>query len=398
MAVNKDTKAILQLVYPIIEKAMDKNYIQWKRNMGEFIQNRNQDLFDIAPCERIYYSDTDRQKLFSAIDVDPKQIKDGISHTYYSAIHPFKPQQAKDPTTIVCLCIIRYFLLKKNIKDLELSMIYLSFSGKFYPSIHYAFFRLVTPGKYRHIMEYVVNQKLTNKYELKASGTIIASIKNLNKSWIAGYNKEINEFDDEDVCYMIEQLHTRMKSFMKNIASAYYEAYKNKEYITYDKDSLPEEGDAATFHLSGNDSFRLQQYVEKTMERINTTQVDVAICKQASDANVKTEEVRGIMETIIHNKENIKKIKELITAMIGAFMQESTVKDVNSMAFFNYSMKQRSNIVNKLLLRNREIIEGFLEDNSVQYRKRKHRNPTRLSYFKALQFYFTMIIIKANSR
>ena len=393
---NKDTKAILELVYPIIEKAMDVNYHAWKKNLAEFMQIRNKDLFDIAPCERIFYGERDREALYNAIKVDPKSVRNGIEHTYYHFIHPFKPSQAKDHVTITCMCIIRYFLKKKNIKDLELAMVYLAFSGKFYPSIHYAFFKVVTPGKYRYIMEYVVNQKMTNKYELKVAGNILGVIRTLTKSWLQGYGNEINDFTDEDICYMIEQLHTRMKSFMKNVASLYYEAYKNKEFISYDKDSLPEEGDSALFHLSGNDSFRLQQYVERTMERINTTQVDIQLCKQASDANVKTEEIRGIMEAIIHNKDNIKKIKELITVMIAAFMEESTNKEVNSIAFYNYSLKQRSNIANKLLLRNREIIEEFLEDNSIQYRKRKHRNPTRLSYFKALQFYFTLIIIKAN--
>ena len=51
-------------------------------------------------------------------------------------------------------------------------MIYLSFSGKFYPSIHYGLFPKFPPSEYRHIMEYVVNNKLNNKYDLKREGSV----------------------------------------------------------------------------------------------------------------------------------------------------------------------------------------------------------------------------------
>ena len=393
---NFGTEAVLKEIYPIIEKIMKERYIQWKKCMSDFIQSRSEDLFDIAPCERIYYTDRDRDLLYSSLNINPQTIREGLKHTYYWNKHPFKPQQAKDEISIICLCIVRYFSLQKNEKDLDLAMIYQSFSGKYYPSIHYGFFKTVAPSKYRHVMEYVVNHKLTQKYELKAAGSVIGAVKSLNKTWEVTYRDMIKSFDDEDVTYLIQQLHTRLKSFMKNIASLYYEAYKDKEYITYDKDSLPGEGDSGMYHLTSNDSFKLQQYVERTMEKINTSQVDYAICKQVSDNNVKTEEVKNILEAILNERDNLKKVKEMITLMIASFMEESEIKEVNSIYFLNHCIKQRSNIQNSELLRIKEIEEELLEDNSVAYRKRKHRNPTRLSYHKCIAYYFALIIIKAN--
>ena len=116
----------------------------------------------------------------------------------------------------------------------------------------------------------------------------------------------LKDFDDEEVVYVIEQLYNRIKSFMKNIATLYYEAYKKREYIAYEKDQIPEEGSGdSAFNLATNDSFRLQQYVEKTMERINTSQVDYKTCSMCADANVKTEEVRSIFESILNNGNNV---------------------------------------------------------------------------------------------
>lgn len=391
-----DTSAIVDIIYPIIEKAMNARYNYWKKVMSSFIEKRTASLFDIAPCDRIYYTDYDREELLSALNITMSDITAGIRETYYSSISSFKPSQAKDETTIICLCIIRYFFLKNDQKNLELSMIYLSFSGKFYPSIHYGFFKQVSPSKYRYIMEYVVNTKLTNKYDLKVHGNIIGTVKSISNVWITTYKMQIKHFDDEDICYIIEQLHNRIKSFMKNIASLYYEAYENKEYVTYDKDSLPEEGDSALYHLTTNDSFKLQMYVENTMTSINTTQVDYAICKSCADNNVKVEEVKNIIESVLNHRKNLILIREYLTLMIASFLEESEVKEINSARFLSYAIKPKPNTKNPAILRSKDIMDSLLDDNSVRFRKRKHRTATRLSYYAAFSTYFAIVAIRAN--
>ena len=72
------------------------------------------------------------------------------------------------------------------------------------------------------------------------SKDIIANI------WQESYTGMFKSFDDEDVCYIIQQIHNRMKSFMKNIARLYYDAYDNKEFISYQRDNIPGEGFGST--------------------------------------------------------------------------------------------------------------------------------------------------------
>lgn len=381
----------------MVETGLKKNYNKWKHCMANFMQKRSAMLFDTMPCDRIYYYDDDANELLSAINVSKADVEMALHDTYYWNIEPFKPSSAKDPVTIVILCIVRYFLKIKNEKDLSLALVYQAFSGKYYPSIHYGFFKKVTPAKYRHIMEYVVNYKLSHKFELKSAGSVIGAIKTTNETWLKTYNKMIIQFEDEDITYIIQQLHNRIKSFMKNVATVYYETYKTREYISYDKDSLPEEeGSNASFHLANNDSFKLQQYVENAMQRINTSQVDYAICKMASDSNVSTEEVRGIFEAILNNKKNIPLIKEYITNMIAVFLSQSEVKDVATVTFYRASITPKPNTKDPLVLRMKEILETLLDDNSVAYRKRKHRAPTKASYHRAFAIYFAIIIVNAN--
>ena len=396
MGKRYNTDAIIKEIYPLVEYGMKNNYIKWKHVISEFIQFRTESLFDIAPCDRIYYTDKDREKLFAALQLTPKDIKVALTHTYYHSIDKFRPLCAKDYVTIVCLCIVRYFILNKQEKDIELAMIYLSFSGKLYPSIHFEFFRVTAPSKYRHIMEYVVNYKLNQKFDLKSTGSVIGAIKNVNATWVESYrNRELVSFEDEDITYILQQLRNRIKSFIKNIASLYYEAYKSKEYITYDKDALPEE-EGGMYHLTTNDSFKLQKFVEMTMEKINTSQVNYAFCKQAADANVKADEVKNIMEAILTERENISKVKEFITLNIAYFLSNSEVKEVNSIYFLQSMIRRKPNSKDPSLIRIGELEQELLDDSSVGYRKRKHREPTKQSYHKALSMYFALVIIKAN--
>ena len=397
---NFNTSAILKEIYPMVETAMKTNFTKWKMCMSSFIQVRSKLLFDIAPCDRILYRDDDREAFFHAVGISSNQVLEKLKDAYFFDIPKYNPKYAKDPATVLMICIIRYFLLKNDQKNMELACIYLCFSGNYYPSIHYTFFKVFTPSKYRYVMEYVINHKLNDRFIIKITVSVIGSIREMSKIWVNTYQKEFKTvFDDEDVSYLMEQLHHRIKSFMKNIASIYYEAYKNKEYILYEKDSLPEEGDTSSvYHLSNNDSFRLQKYVENTMQKINTTQVDYKTCKMSSNNLVSTEEIKGIIEKILNDRENISKVKELVTCMIAGFFYTDESKDITSPAFLAFCIKSKPNVVNPILVRFKELDDEILNDTSLDYRKRKSRLATKMAYYKALNMYLAITIVNSNNR
>ena len=82
--------------------------------------------------------------------------------------------------------------------------------------------------------------------------------------------------------------------------------------------------------------------------------------------------------------------------MIASYMVQATNKDVASIAFFKFSTQVKPNTKDETLIRIKDIIEEMLSDNSLQYRKRKHRVATKLSYQKAFLKYFAFMIINAN--
>lgn len=387
----KVTTVAVDEIYPLVEESLSKNTPKYKRNIQTFFEARSKDLYDTAPYTRMLFGDKERDDFFRSMDISKKDIRECLSHTYYWKMN-FSPAAAKDEMTMTMMMVIRYYLLKNDPLNMELSAIYLAFSGKFYPSIHYNSFPKVQPSEYRHIMEYVVNNMLTMKFDLKREGSVFGAVKSICKTWLNTYKDILKNPDDEEVAELIKQLHGRIKSFIINIAKLYYEAYENKLYITFDSDSAEEE----TFRIADNDSLKAERYVENAMNFINNNNVDYYLCKLASDQNVKISEVKSIIESIQDDKQSIAEIKELFRLIISDYMQNSKSKNVASIELISYTIKAKPNSKNKGILREKEIIEGWLDEKSAQYRKRKSRTQTKTSYYTSILTYYTLVINKSN--
>lgn len=387
----KVTKVAVDKIYPIVEKSLQKNTPAYKRNVQEFIKDRSKDLYDIVPVRRIPFGSEDIDSFFKSMKIDKNEITQCLSETYYWNMN-FNPRAAKDEFTMTMMMVIRYFLLKNKQTDAEISTIYLAFSGKFYPSIHSQKFK-IPPEKYRHIMEYVLNNVLTQKYDLKREGSVFGAVRSICRTWLRTYTPKFKNPDDEDVADMIQQLHGRIKSFLGNIAAAYYDTYEKRDsYFAYASDS----NDQDSFRIADNDSLLAERCVENAMNWITTKQVDYKLCKWASDKNVKVDEIKSIIESIQEDSDNLLLIREMMQLIIADYFSISKTKDVTSYEFINKSIVAKPNSKNKYVIRQKEIIEYFLDENSPAYRKRKSRPDTKSSYYKSILTYYVLVINESN--
>lgn len=388
----QNKEVILKELYPKVNNIMDKNTNKFRQMVGTFLERRSKEIYDIAPCDRIVYGLQDIEDLYKAVPVNKSIITNAISKTYYYEIPKFNPRAAKNEETVLILNIVRYFHKKKMQKELELSSIYLAFSGSFYPSIHFGFFQVVQPSEYRHIMEFVVNHRLNQQFDLKREGSLFSAIRSKCLTWLDTYSDRFDSFDDEDIVYLIQQLHDRIKAFLKNIASEYYDAFESKNYLTFDSDNLSEDN----YHLADSDSLKIERAVENTMTHLNSNSIDYKIIQMAADSNVKPTEVKDIMETILNNPDYLPLVKELVRLLITNYFSTVEKKDLNDIRFLSYSLQSKPNTKNVGELRVKEIVETFLDENSPAYRKRKSRLSTKNSYNRSILSYFTLTIYNAN--
>lgn len=389
---NPDTKAIKTKLWPKVKQAMDKPATKsaYKRVINDFISARSQDLYDALPCNRILCSEKEMDRIFDVLKISKKEVADIINETYYGPIDNFNPLAAKHEFTVTQLLIIKYFIEEKQKKDIELSTIYLSFSGKFYPSIHYRSYPNVPPV--RNVMEYVVNNRLSNKFDLVTQGSVIGAIKSVGNTWISTYEDRIKNIEDEDVVYLIQQLHSRIGSFMKNIATEYYAVYDDKDsFIVYSSDSYEQDD----YRIADSDILRISRMTEKTVNQINSMGVNYQICKMCSDSNITPNECKAVMESIINHRENIPEIKELVSLLISLYFAAGGT-DVSDIKFITHTIAPKPNAKQKEILRSKEIIENWLCESGTAYIRRRSRISTKNSYERAVRLYFALIIHNCN--
>ena len=343
------------------------------------------------PSQQIYFSQTDVDDFFKSTGIDIGIIKQAIQGTYYYDIANFNPRYAKDECTVAMLCIIRYFGLKNMKKELELAMINMAFSGKYYPSIWYGSFPVSAPNE--HIMEYIVTNVLTNKFDIVREKNVIGAVRSITSTWYSSYTQRYKEFHDDDCVYLIQQLHNRLRSFMSNIAEVYYDYNANKDlYITYDSDDVSDDN----YRLVDSDSFKMTRAVENTMTFINSHGIDYKICKMSSNDLIKMDELKSIIENILANNKNIPLIKEYITLLIVCYFQQSKTKDVRDLDFVSFSIKTKPNTKDKYVLRQKELINQILLNNSEHFARRRNRLATESAYYRAINAYFALTIQQAN--
>lgn len=389
----KVTRVAVNKIYPVVEASLSKsaNVTAYKKNIENFIKARSTDLYDTVPMRRIPFLQDDIDDFFRSVKIDKNQITDFLSQTYYWNMN-FNPRAAKDEFTMTMMMVIRFFILKNRSKDAEISVIYLAFSGKFYPSIHSQKWK-IAPEQYRYVMEYVLNNVLTMKYDLKREGSVFSAVRSICMTWLNTYRSKFRNPDDEDVADMIQQLHGRIKSFLGNIASAYYDAYAKKDvWFTYSSDS----NDQETYRVADSDSLLAERCVENAMNMITSRQVNYRLCRYASDKNVKTDEIKSIIESIQEDSDNLPLIRELYQLIVAEYFNESKDKDVSSYDFIVKTIVAKPNTKNKNILRQKQIIEDFLNENSPSYRKRKSREATRSSYHRSILTYYVLVMNEAN--
>ena len=107
----KQTSAIITDIYPIIEKGLSKHLTSYRKNIQLFFQRRAKSIYDVAPYDRMYYGEEDRNEFFRSIQVNKRDITKGLTNTYYWGIQSFNPRAAKDELTIAVMMCIRYFIL-----------------------------------------------------------------------------------------------------------------------------------------------------------------------------------------------------------------------------------------------------------------------------------------------
>lgn len=385
--VNNDTQVIVKNLYPLVASSLDKNSKKFINNMASFFNSRHSEIYDIAPYTIIYFNRTDKDNMFNSLGISELQVENIIKGCYFYG-KGFNPACAEDPCTETLLCAVRYYVLNNQTKNAELTTTYLLFSGKFYASLHSGFWKF---GVNKQVMDYVINNMLSDKFDLKKEGTLFKAIYKLGKTWLQTYSKKLvtnNLMDYGGIRILLQQLRDREKSFLKNIATLYYEANENKLYLNYETDNP----DPDNYRLTSNDMATASRITEATMSIMTSQKVSMDLCNKCKNENVKPIDVKNIMEFILGQNENLSTMRRVVNILICDFLANNTGKRVGSADFISYSIAAKPNTKNKLIIELKTTITGWIND--AGYRKK--RVATANNYYRAILTYIVLVICKAS--
>ena len=395
MAVYSDSTVILDYIYPMVEKSLEKNKNRLINHIGQFMTKNNTIIYDNGIYANLYYTKKDSDELFRALDIDELDVLRYLKQAFFWKVS-YRPLAIKEPYVDVLMMCIKYFISHKMDKEAEITCIYLAFTGKFYASIFSAGFPTAPPASHKEVMDYVINNMLTEKHSLKTEKTVFGAIKMLCNTFMETYRGDFTSRDlsDNDIGKrLIQQLRDREKSFISNIAKLYYEAYENKLYLNYETDNLV---DGKEFRLTTSDSLKASSMTENTVNYMALNGVSLKICDKCKDQNIKATEIKDIMESILADKGNLNELRRVVNILICDFFRNYPGKDINSVEFISYSLQSKPNTKDKYILELKQIILHWLDENSSNYRRRKSRTSTAISYYKAILSYIVLTITIAN--
>ena len=379
---------IIDKIYPMIDEVLPKRLNNLKQCIGRFINSRSDLLYDYAPMNRIMFTKKDENDFFNSMMLKYNSINDIIDELYYAKKEEL--QACKDPYSLAMMMVLRWIIINnpKDKKILELSYMYLAFSGKFYASAFYKWFPHYLPK--REVMDYVVSYMLSQKFDLIKEGSLWGAIRNLTSTWMDTYTEELKSEDvsDERLVYMMHQLYSRIYAFLRNIAKPYFEAYEQKLYINKESDNYEQDN----FRIAPNNATIAASITEKALTYINQSQVNLSWCYWVSGSGVDPYEVKTIFETILNDNSKLEDLKFVINVMVVDFMRRYPDEKiiVPNNKFIAHSMSMKPNTKDKDILRQKSIINEWL-NTSAKYRGIKTQN-SRNNYFKAMLGYVALAV------
>ena len=379
---------IIDKIYPMIDEVLPKRLNNLKQCIGRFINSRSDLLYDYAPMNRIMFTKKDENDFFNSMMLKYNSINDIINELYYAKKEEL--QACKDPYSLAMMMVLRWIIINnpKDKKILELSYMYLAFSGKFYASAFYKWFPHYLPK--REVMDYVVSYMLSQKFDLIKEGSLWGAIRNLTSTWMDTYTEELKSEDvsDERLVYMMHQLYSRIYAFLRNIAKPYFEAYEQKLYINKESDNYEQDN----FRIAPNNATIAASITEKALTYINQSQVNLSWCYWVSGSGVDPYEVKTIFETILNDNSKLEDLKFVINVMVVDFVRRYPDEKiiVPNNKFIAHSMSMKPNTKDQDILRQKAIINEWL-NTSAKYRGIKTQN-SRNNYFKAMLGYVALAV------
>lgn len=376
-------------LYPKVENVLKTTdgLRQFTKIVENFINKNNTKLTTVGPMYMIPFTTNDHQMYYDLFNTSSDEIHKIVLRVIKNINDKANWTLAKNnPFFILAYCIIRYFTITKNSKQLNNALAITALA--YYPSMFSKYFTYEpNPG----VMQYTIDN-LSQRFLIKRSnhifGTLMASIQG---SW-KFHEKFFMKGSDEECIRFMQRIRNDQNSLLKKIAMNYYENYRKGLTIYTTVDSY----DDSVVVDNENDSNRVELITNKVVTQIIVNGIDLKLCDFAANAaNISKIELRNYL-TKITTEKNSSDMKSFIESILFLYLYDGkhTFEEINSKQFIVFALStfKKTNSKDKNIGNIKSMLDKWGTDSGIYLKF--SRLATRVDYTKGIYLYFICCIQK----
>ena len=381
------SNVIVKELEETVSKALSSkdNLKDYKETIDKYLSSNTHKYFIPGPGERPIFADEYKNRYISLVGLTSDKIMSTIKN---SKDIKSNWNIMNDPFNTALSLALRYFTVKKNEDYIRYTKWYLIVAT--YPSYHYKYFK---HGVNESCMNYTI-ANLSGKYKMKQTANIWNTFTDMVDTAFELHKEKITKGEDKAFVAFIQDIHARMNSLIKNIASEYYDNYEHQRYLKLEHDIYDDDN----YYESESNSYVIDQLANKVVTHMVVNGPDMKLVQLAAKTNeVSVNQMRNYTQTMINDKhrDEIRIVVESILYLfLNATDERHTPKDIGTNNFMIYCLHlyKRSNTVDPNIIRIKSILDKWLQDLGLM--QKTTRNATVINFRRAFYTFFVMSIQK----
>ena len=376
-------------LYPIIEKALlDPRQDAWKKISKGILKYRDRNISVLSSpyiTKNMFFHQEDYDLIFFNLGIDEVMVTELIK-----MIKLPPGVEAKKNTTafrVVMFLMIKFFLIHKKKKEVEMCLHYLAYS------IYFSLYEKYYPyGVRDDVMRAAVNS-MSMKFYLRYYGSLDLMLCKTAEGMIETYEARLKRCEDTDLYKLCADIKTRLNNQMHKIKLKYIETNEKNEAIG---ESIEEDEEKNMIETRGisNDVEVLSSQAQRLFFRgVNHTALNMS----ADMCQIPRTELRGAIEYILMERQ-IKKVTQFYAALISLYLTNtntsaSSIEELRSLAFTAYMLEiyKKGNSKDINIINVKKQMDEWLEVGCSKY-KGLNSNSTKNNYRRAIFLYFVQVI------
>jgi hypothetical protein len=341
----------------------------------------------IGPIKRPIFSQTNIDNLISVVGLSGDQIKQALNKVK-SVQGDWK--NMNNPFNVAIVLSIHHFINTNDKDNIDKALSYMAVS--MYPSLHFKYFKY-EPNE--AMMTYTINN-MSNKFKIKQNSSVWESVVETMSKVIELHKPRLKVCDDRAMLLFINDVKTRLNSFLRKIANEFYMVEKEGKYMQLDRESFDEDN----YHEADSNMYAIERITNNVVTTLVVNGPDMRLVEiAAKNCKVSVNELRNYTQSMITDKQR-KDIRDVVEAVLFLYLFSETgkhgPKDVGTNEFLIYCMKvyKKSNTTDKNIIKLKSILDRWLSELGLL--DNTNRVATINDFRRALYMFFVMTIIKLH--